>query len=532
MITGDPVTVDSDKVQVGTPSSKHHGVGLWPPPSSDPADPLRWPRWAKFLALLAVAIFNFVANFAGAGLSVATVILEMELHKTPQQINSLMSYNFLLLGLGNLVWIPLSAKYGKRPIMIISTALLFAVLLWTAKAKTYPELLAARILSGFASASGESIGPGIVSDIFFLHERGTAMSIYVVLISAGSAVGPLIGGFMVEYSPGTWRDFCWLCAALAGFDLLAIYFLYPESSFTRPHPTVPTPAADSVSTPDDEKTAEQGAIATNLENAQGHQVEENEDFVVEFSYRQVATSFLHVNKSLSLFKAFAMPFAFLPSLIVLWVVFLYGSALASLTVLILAFPSLLLPPPYNFPSSSVGLMQIPATIGFAFATFGGGYICDLITARIIKRNRGVFVPELRLVSMAPGSFIGPVGCIIVAFTCANKLHWASIAVGYGMVAFGVVYAPNVAVTYLIDCYPAFASDVLVIVNIVKNTIAFVFLYTAVDWVRSQGWIQVYMIMFMLVSLSMVLTIPLYFWGNKARQLFMRMSPREVREARL
>ncbi|KAH7237921.1 MFS transporter [Fusarium solani] len=516
MITGDPVTVDSDKVQVGTPSSKHHGVGLWPPPSSDPADPLRWPRWVKFLALLAVAIFNFVANFAGAGLSVATVMLEVELQKTPQQIKSLMSYNFLLLGLGNLVWIPLSAKYGKRPIMIASMALLFAVLLWTAKAGTYEELLAARILSGFASASGESIVPGIVSDIFFLHERGTATSIYVVLISAGSAVGPLIGGFMVEYSPGTWRDFCWLCAALAGFDLLAIYFLYPESSFTRPHPTA----------------AEQGTIATDIENTQDQQLDENEDFVVEFSYRQVAASFLHVNKSLSLFKAFAMPFAFLPSLIVLWVVFLYGSALASLTVLILAFPSLLLPPPYNFPSSSVGLMQIPAIIGFALATFGGGYICDLITVRMIKRGRGVFVPELRLVSMAPGSFIGPVGCIIVALTCANKLHWASIAVGYGMVAFGVVYAPNVAVTYLVDCYPAFAPDVLVIVNIVKNTIAFVFLYTAVDWVRSQGWIQVYFIMFMLVSLSMVLTIPLYLWGNKARQLFMRMSPREVREAKL
>lgn len=100
------------------------------------------------------------------------------------------------------------------------------------------------------------------------------------------------------------------------------------------------------------------------------------------------------------------------------------------------------------------------------------------------------------------------------------------------VAFGAVYAPNVAVTYLIDCYPAFASEVVVIVNIVKNTIAFVFLYTAVDWVQSKGWIQVYMIMFMVVSLSMVLTIPLYFWGNRARQLFIRMSPREVKAARL
>lgn len=97
MATEDPVTVDSDQVIVGTLSSKHHGVGLWPPPSSDPADPLRWPRWVKFLALIAMATFNFVANFAGAGLSVATVMLEIELQKTPQQINSLLTVSRTLL---------------------------------------------------------------------------------------------------------------------------------------------------------------------------------------------------------------------------------------------------------------------------------------------------------------------------------------------------------------------------------------------------------------------------------------------------
>lgn len=99
-------------------------------------------------------------------------------------------------------------------------------------------------------------------------------------------------------------------------------------------------------------------------------------------------------------------------------------------------------------------------------------------------------------------------------------------------AFGTVYAPNVAMTYLLDCYPAFASEVVVIVNVVKNTIAFVFIYTAVDWVQSKGWVQVYMIMFMVVSLSMFLAIPLYFWGGRARQLFTKISPREVTATRL
>ncbi|CAK7238093.1 hypothetical protein SEUCBS140593_010320 [Sporothrix eucalyptigena] len=133
----------------------HHGLLLWPPPSDDPKDPLRWPRWTKVVAVLTVSLFNFVANFNGAGLSVATVILEMQFQKTASQINSLLTFNFLLLGVGNMIWVPLSVKFGKRPIMLVANALFFAVLVWTAKAKTFNQLLAARCVSGFASAAGE-----------------------------------------------------------------------------------------------------------------------------------------------------------------------------------------------------------------------------------------------------------------------------------------------------------------------------------------------------------------------------------------
>ncbi|KAJ5991655.1 MFS transporter [Penicillium canescens] len=205
-------------------------------------------------------------------------------------------------------------------------------------------------------------------------------------------------------------------------------------------------------------------------------------------------------------------------------------------------------PPYLFPVSSVGLMQISAIIGFTLSTFGGGYVCDLITARMTKRNRGVFVPELRLVSMGPIHSLGLLAALSwhspvtgnptghssqsdsAWVSSSTSLHlfslcltpvdpgfddeWADTA--WRSVAFGAVYAPNVAVTYLVDCYPAFASEVLVIVNVAKNAIGLVFLYVAVDWVQSKGWIQVYMIIFMVVSLPIVLTIPSYFWGDRAR----------------
>ena len=64
-------------------------------------------------------------------------------------------FNFLLLGLGNMFWVPIAVKFGKRASLIISMALLFAVLCWTAKAASFNSLLASRCISGFAAAAGE-----------------------------------------------------------------------------------------------------------------------------------------------------------------------------------------------------------------------------------------------------------------------------------------------------------------------------------------------------------------------------------------
>jgi MFS family permease len=91
----------------------------------------------------------------------------------------------------------------------------------------------------------------------------------------------------------------------------------------------------------------------------------------------------------------------------------------------------LLAPPYLFTPLQVGLIQIAAVIGFILACFTGGYVADAITARMIRRQ-GRVVPEQRLVSIIPGCFIAPVGCIIVAIACSRQLSWVAIAFGFGM----------------------------------------------------------------------------------------------------
>lgn len=94
--------------------------------------------------------------------------------------------------------------------------------------------------------------------------------------------------------------------------------------------------------------------------------------------------------------------------------------------------TLLMPPPYNFSSGGIGLMEIAAIIGFVIACFGGGYLSDTITAHIVSKSHGVIRPEQRLISLLPGMLIAPAGCILLAFACQYKLSWVAIAFGFGM----------------------------------------------------------------------------------------------------
>ena len=81
----------------------------------------------------------------------------------------------LMIGLGNIVWVPVAVKYGRRPVYVTAYTLMTACCIWSALASSFPSALAARLLLGLGCAAAEIIAPLTIPDIFFLHQRGRAM---------------------------------------------------------------------------------------------------------------------------------------------------------------------------------------------------------------------------------------------------------------------------------------------------------------------------------------------------------------------
>ena len=63
--------------------------------------------------------------------------------------------------------------------MITCGVLAIASDIWQATAKDYNSFIGARALNGIGSASNESIMTIVVADIFFLHERGRYVGLYL-----------------------------------------------------------------------------------------------------------------------------------------------------------------------------------------------------------------------------------------------------------------------------------------------------------------------------------------------------------------
>lgn len=72
--------------------------------------------------------------------------------------------------------------------------LYLATAIWAILDHSYSGFLAARILMGFASGAAETIAPVTISDLFFLHERGSIMALYTSFLSVGVGFGMIIAG--------------------------------------------------------------------------------------------------------------------------------------------------------------------------------------------------------------------------------------------------------------------------------------------------------------------------------------------------
>ncbi len=192
--------------------------------------------WKKQLANVTLCYFVFLSNFITNSIAPILVVIATDFGVTVTKASYLFSMNLLFLGLGNLFWIPLSLKIGKRPVLVMCATIFFVSSIWSAVAKNWGSLLGARIILGFGASAVEGLGPTVVGDLFFVHERGLWMGLYIWVFSTGSSLAGVFAGLIANANQD-WRWVMWMNTILIGACLVLVILFSAETNFKRPHDT-------------------------------------------------------------------------------------------------------------------------------------------------------------------------------------------------------------------------------------------------------------------------------------------------------
>lgn len=88
-------------------------------------------------------------------------------------------------------------------------------------------LILSRVLQGAFAALLFPAAVGIVVDAFSADERGKAMAIFFGVTGGLTAVGPFLGGYLVEW---TWRSIFWINVPVAIIALILIHVSKPDNT--------------------------------------------------------------------------------------------------------------------------------------------------------------------------------------------------------------------------------------------------------------------------------------------------------------
>ncbi|KEF58458.1 uncharacterized protein A1O9_06384 [Exophiala aquamarina CBS 119918] len=230
------VNIGAQEVQITASHKEYltrrHGTcELDPLPSEDPADPYNWPRWRVNVNLVLISFHALMIGFMTGGLIPAFGALAEEFDVSLNAAVYTTSTQILFLGIAPLFWGPLAERYGRRPVWLISTLLSMACNLGCALAKTYPQLLVARIFQSIFNSPAGAIGGAVVVDLFFAHERARKMGIWTLMVTIGNPLGPFLMGFVATRAG--WRWIFWIFTVINGIQFLCYFFFSPETKYIR-----------------------------------------------------------------------------------------------------------------------------------------------------------------------------------------------------------------------------------------------------------------------------------------------------------
>jgi DHA1 family bicyclomycin/chloramphenicol resistance-like MFS transporter len=179
-----------------------------------------------------VALLALVTAIAPAALHVlvpAFPLLATDFDAAPAGVQLVLTLFLIGIATGQLVYGPVSDRFGRRPVLIAGLALFLVGTVLCGVAWSLPTLIIGRTLQALGGCAGMVLGRAIVRDVYDRERSASALATIMMVMSLAPSLSPAIGAYLAEW--GGWRaDFVLL--GIVGAGILIVIALKLEETHT------------------------------------------------------------------------------------------------------------------------------------------------------------------------------------------------------------------------------------------------------------------------------------------------------------
>ncbi|XXG95006.1 hypothetical protein Hte_001266 [Hypoxylon texense] len=451
----------------------------------DPEDPYNWPEWRKVVMGIIFSVGQLVTLMSASIIAAALDNISRDLGTDASTTQITLSIYFLGLGIGPFFIAALCEMNGRKNIWIVSNVW---YILWNALCPVGTSralMITGRFLSATGAGAGIILTGPVMADMYHAKDRGKSLAIASFLPYLGPALGPIVGGVVVELVYWPWLF--WVVSIFDAFITILGAIVIKESY-------TPVLLRRKAAAQSEQPV---GPVLSPLKWAFWHDFFSRLTTYLKRPLRLLVRRPIIQVISLVLALNFGIYTFMLSTFATLWI------------------------DRYNQSALFGSLHYISFSIGFCLTAQIGGRIMDVIYRRLKDRpkNKGEGRPEFRVPYMIPGVIFIPAGLFWYGWSAQYRITWVMVDLGAIIFTCGSSILAQSMLAYTLDLFGDVGASANAATRLLSNVLGFVFpifapqLYARLDY----GWGNS-LLAFIFVLLGVPVPLYLWIWGERLRAI--------------
>ena len=292
-----------------------------------------------------------------------------------------------------------------------------------------------------------------------MKERGKRMALSNLALFGGAFFTPVVIG-KITHTIG-WEWSFYLIAIFTGVLFPLVFFFVPETSYRR-KTSLNTDFAANESTAQTAREKPSNADMSHPSSINNHLSEGDDRVLTSQSENIVTPPKVSFAKSLlpfngrktdeNFFKLILRPLPLFFHPAVLWACLIQGTLIGWTVMIGIVLAAIFLGPPLWFNEVKTGYMYTGPFVGAILGFLLAGLLSDWSTNIMIRRNKGIYEPEFRILLVIPQLIFGCAGLYGFGITSSHVTGWFLPDFFFGLEVMGMVLGAVASALYIVDAH--------------------------------------------------------------------------------